>query len=46
VGEFSSNNLALVALFVASGTMLFWPEIARLTGGGGAQSARSKPRAS
>lgn len=29
------NNLALVALFVASGVMLVWPEISRLTGGGG-----------
>ena len=30
--EFISNNLALVALFLVSGTMLFWPEIARLVG--------------
>ena len=28
------NNLALVALFLASGVMLFWPEIQRLSGGG------------
>ena len=28
------NNLALVALFLASGAMLFWPEIQRLSGGG------------
>ena len=28
------NNLLLVALFVASGAMLFWPEISRLMGGG------------
>ena len=28
------NNLALVALFVASGAMLFWPEIQRLAAGG------------
>lgn len=28
------NNLALVALFLASGAMLFWPEISRLAGGG------------
>lgn len=28
------NNLALVALFVASGAMLFWPEIQRLASGG------------
>jgi rhodanese-related sulfurtransferase len=33
VGEFILNNIALVALFVASGTMLLWPEISRLTGG-------------
>jgi rhodanese-related sulfurtransferase len=35
VGEFVMNNLALVALFVASGVMLLWPEISRLTGAGG-----------
>ena len=29
------NNLWLVMLFVASGLMLVWPEIARLTGAGG-----------
>lgn len=28
------NNLALVALFVASGTMLFWPEIMKIAGAG------------
>ena len=28
------NNLALVALFLASGVMLFWPEIQRLSSGG------------
>ena len=28
------NNLALVALFIASGAMLFWPEIQRLASGG------------
>lgn len=33
--EFISNNLALVALFLVSGTMLFWPEIARLVGTSG-----------
>jgi rhodanese-related sulfurtransferase len=33
VGEFILNNLALVALFLASGAMLLWPEIARLSGG-------------
>ena len=32
MGEFVMNNLALVALFVASGAMLLWPEIARLAG--------------
>jgi rhodanese-related sulfurtransferase len=33
VGDFILNNLALVALFLASGVMLFWPEIARLAAG-------------
>src|SRR5258708_38031765 len=33
VGDFILNNLALVALFLASGVMLFWPEIARLVAG-------------
>lgn len=37
MGEFLSNNLALVALFLASGLMFFWPEIQKLTGAGGAQ---------
>ena len=37
MGEFISNNLALVALFVASGMMLFWPEIQKLLGAGGAE---------
>lgn len=32
MAEFISNNLALVALFVVSGVMLFWPEISRLIG--------------
>jgi len=35
MGEFLMNNLALVALFVASGVMLLWPEIMKLSGGGG-----------
>ena len=35
MGEFVMNNLALVALFVASGVMLLWPEIMKLSGGGG-----------
>ncbi len=34
MGEFVMNNLALVALFMASGAMLLWPEFARLSGGG------------
>ncbi len=29
------NNLALVALLIASGTMLLWPEISRLVGAAG-----------
>jgi len=37
MGDFILNNLALVALFVASGVMLFWPEILKLAGGGGAE---------
>jgi rhodanese-related sulfurtransferase len=32
MGEFLMNNLALVALFLASGAMLVWPEVARLVG--------------
>ena len=35
MGEFIMNNIALVALFVASGAMLLWPEISRLIGGSG-----------
>jgi rhodanese-related sulfurtransferase len=37
VTEFISNNFALVALFVASGAMLIWPELARLGFSGGGQ---------
>jgi rhodanese-related sulfurtransferase len=37
MGEFLMNNLALVALFLASGVMLLWPEILKLAGGGGAE---------
>lgn len=37
MGEFIANNLALVALFFASGLMLVWPEISRLVGVGGAE---------
>ena len=33
VGEFLLNNIALVALFLASGVMLLWPEIQRIGGG-------------
>ena len=33
--EFISSNLALVALFVASGVMLLWPEISKLIGAAG-----------
>jgi rhodanese-related sulfurtransferase len=35
VGEFISNNIMLVALFVTSGVMLVWPELSRLIGVGG-----------
>jgi rhodanese-related sulfurtransferase len=37
MGEFVMNNLALVALFLASGVMLLWPEISKISGGTGAQ---------
>jgi len=37
MGEFLLNNIALVALFLASGVMLFWPEIQKLAGAGGAE---------
>jgi rhodanese-related sulfurtransferase len=37
LGEFITNNLALVALFLASGLMLVWPELQKLLGGGGAE---------
>ena len=37
MGEFLLNNLALVALFLASGVMLLWPEISRLSGGGASE---------
>jgi rhodanese-related sulfurtransferase len=37
VGEFLLNNLALVALFLASGALLLWPEISRLSGGSGSE---------
>jgi rhodanese-related sulfurtransferase len=34
VGEFILNNIPLVALFVASGIMLVWPELSSLAAGG------------
>jgi rhodanese-related sulfurtransferase len=34
MGDFIVNNLGLVMLFLASGVMLFWPEIQRLAVGG------------
>ena len=37
MGEFLLNNAALVALFLASGAMLLWPEISKLSGAGGDQ---------
>jgi rhodanese-related sulfurtransferase len=33
MGEFLLNNLALVALFLASGALLVWPELSRFAGG-------------
>ena len=33
MGEFVVQNIWLVALFVASGAMLVWPEVSRLIGG-------------
>src|SRR3954463_7067632 len=35
--QFLLDHLALVALFLASGTMLVWPEISRLIGAGADQ---------
>lgn len=32
MAEFITQNLALIALFLVSGGMLFWPEISRLIG--------------
>jgi rhodanese-related sulfurtransferase len=37
MGEFIMDNLALVALFLASGVMLVWPELLKLAGGGGSE---------
>ncbi len=36
MGDFLLNNLALVALFLASGAMLVWPDLARFAGGASA----------
>lgn len=33
MAEFLLNNIALVGLFLASGAMLFWPEISKLMAG-------------
>ena len=33
MAEFLMNNIALVALFLASGVMLFWPEVSKLMAG-------------
>ena len=37
MAEFVANNLLLVMLFLASGVMLVWPEVAKLMGVGGAE---------
>lgn len=37
MGEFVMNNLALVALFLISGVMLFWPEIMKVAGAAGTE---------
>ena len=34
MGQFLLDHLALVAVWLASGAMLFWPELLRATGGG------------
>jgi rhodanese-related sulfurtransferase len=34
VTDFITQHIGLVALFVASGVMLVWPELSRLVGGG------------
>ena len=33
MGEFLLNNFALVALFLASGALLLWPDLSRFAGG-------------
>lgn len=35
MADFLVNNIALVALFLASGALLVWPEISRFAGGAG-----------
>jgi rhodanese-related sulfurtransferase len=35
VGDFVVQHIGLVAVFVASGVMLVWPELSRLIGGAG-----------
>ena len=35
MADFLLSNLALVALFLASGALLLWPEISRFAGGAG-----------
>ena len=37
MGDFLLNNLALVAVWLASGAMLLWPELLRATGAGSQQ---------
>jgi len=36
LGDFLVNNIALVALFLASGVLLAWPELSKLAGGAAA----------
>ena len=38
MGEFLLNNVALVALLLASGVLLVWPELSKLAGIGGGDS--------
>jgi rhodanese-related sulfurtransferase len=35
VGDFVVQHIGLVAVFIASGAMLVWPEVSRLVGGAG-----------
>ena len=41
----SSNNVALVALFLASGVMLVWPELSKLAGGAAAPRRHARGHA-